>query len=223
MMNDKQSYLEQIDKYYNHKLRSFDLIHIGTTPDTLVRYGAERLPLIMQQSILTKCIRQHTGNRSAHELTRDIIENLPEQIENPIFLIQDKSRESIAIITDTQDKNGNNILIAIKLNDSKDAIKVNSIKSIYGKTNLKEYLQKHSELEQLHIIDNKKAEMLSRLVGFQLPQALIASSYNKKISSAEENVNNKDSLLDRLDKNKNKISNASKDRLERYQDHQTSR
>lgn len=222
-MNDKQSYLEQIDKYYSHKLGRFDFIYIGSTPDTLVRYGAERLPIIMQQSILTKCIRQHTGSRSAHELTRDIIENLPEQIENPIFLIQDKTRESIAIIADTKDKNGSNILIAIKLNESRDTIKVNAIKSIYGKTNLKEYLQKHSELEQLHIIDNKKAEMLSRLVGFQLPQALIASSYNKKISSAEENVNNKDSLLDRLEKNKNKISNASKDRLERYQDHQTSR
>lgn len=222
-MNDKQSYLEQIDKYYNHKLRSFDLIHIGTTPDSLVRYGAERLPLIMQQSILTKCIRQHTGSRSAHELTRDIVESLPEQIENPIFLIQDKARESIAIITDTQDKNGNNILIAIKLNESKDAIKVNSIKSIYGKTNLKEYLQKHAGLEQLHIIDNKKAEMLSRVIGLQLPKALIFSSYNRNLSSTKENVNSQDSLLDSLEKNKNKISNAPTDRVERNQAHRTSR
>lgn len=185
-MNDKQSYLEQIDKYYNQKLGRFDFILVGTTPDILVAYGAARLPLIIQQSILTKCIRKQTGSRSAHELSRDIIERLPEQIEKPIFLIQDKERGSIAIIADSCDKNRNNILVAIKLNESKEAIKVNAIKSIYGKTNLKEYLQKHIELQQLHIIDNKKAEMLSRLVGFQLPQALIASSYNKKYHPQKE-------------------------------------
>lgn len=223
MMNDKQSYLEQIDKYYNKKLASHLLIEFGKTPEILQKFGAPDLPLVMQQSTLTKCVRKKTGSRSAHELSREVIETLPKQIENPIFLINDNARNSIALISDTIDRNSNYILIAIGLNETRKEMQVNEIKSIYGKTNLKEYLQKHSELEQLHIIDNKKAEMLSRLVGFQLPQALIASSYNKKISSAEENVNNKDSLLDRLEKNKNKISNASKDRLERYQDHQTSR
>lgn len=34
-MNDKQSYLEQIDKYYKHKLKSFELICVGTTPDIM--------------------------------------------------------------------------------------------------------------------------------------------------------------------------------------------
>lgn len=209
-MNDKQSYLEQIDKYYNRKLSRFDFILVGTTPDILVAYGAARLPLIIQQSILTKCIRKQTGSRSAHELSRDIIERLPEQIEKPIFLIQDKERDSIAIIADSCDKNGNNILVAIKLNESKEAIKVNAIKSIYGKTNLKEYLQKHIELQQLHIIDNKKAEMLSRLVGFQLPQALIASSYNKNLSFQKGNVNSKASLLDKLEHHKQEVNIKSK-------------
>lgn len=223
MMNDRQSYLEQIDKYYNKKLASHLLIEFGKTPEILQKFGAPDLPLVMQQSTLTKCVRKKTGSRSAHELSREVIETLPKQIENPIFLINDKARNSIALISDTIDRNSNYILIAIGLNETRKEMQVNEVKSIYGKTNLKEYLQKHSELEQLHIIDNEKAEMLSRLVGFQLPQALIASNYNKKISSAEENVNNKDSLLDRLEKNKNKISNASINRLERNQDHQTSR
>lgn len=222
-MNEKQSYLNQIDKYYNHKLSRFDFINVGATPDILVAYGAKKLPMTIQQSILTKCTRKQTGSRSAHELSRDIIEKLPEQIEKPIFLIQDKKRGSVAIIADSCDKNGNNILVAIKLNESKEAIKVNAIKSIYGKTNLKEYLQKHIELQQLHIVDNKKAEMLSRLVGFQLPQALIASSYNNNLSSKKENVNNKVSILDRLEQHKQEIGSAAPDRTDRYKEHNNER
>lgn len=218
-MNDKQSYLEQIDKYYKHRLKSFELIYVGTTPDILVAYGAARLPLIIQQSILTKCIRKQTGSRSAHELSRDIIERLPEQIEKPIFLIQDKERGSIAIIADSCDKNRNNILVAIKLNESKEAIKVNAIKSIYGKTNLKEYLQKHIELQQLHVIDNKKAEILSRVIGLQLPQALIASSYNKNLSFQKGNVNGKVSLLDKLEHHKQEVNIKSKNMPEDNKEH----
>lgn len=53
-------------------------------------------------------------------------------------------------------------------------------------------------LHQLHIVDNKKAERLSRLVGFQLPQALIASSYNMNLAPGQKNVNNKISVVIRL-------------------------
>ena len=59
------------------------------------------------------------------------------------------------------------------------------------KRKLKEYLQKHMEENQLNVIDSKKAEMLSRVIGFQLPQALITSSYNKNISYQNEKVNRK--------------------------------
>lgn len=197
--NDKQAYLEQIDKYYRHSLSRFDVIQLGMTPEILVSYGAQKLPIIMQQSVLTKCIRKKTGSRSAHEISRNIIECLPEQIEQPIFLVQDKERESLAIISDVKDKDGNNILIAIKLDENANSVKVNSVKSIYGKTNLREYVQKEIALNQLHIIDNKKAEKLSRLVGFQLPQALITFDYDKNVSPSNEKVNHKNSVLNKLE------------------------
>lgn len=93
----------------------------------------------------------------------------------------------------------------IRLNEDENSMKVNSIKSIYGKVSLKEYLQKNAEAGQLHIVDDKKAERLSRLVGFQLPQALTAPSYNKNLASGRENVNNKNAVLDKLEKNKQRI------------------
>lgn len=214
-MIDRKSYLKQIDQFYSHRLNRFASIYVGTTPDVLVSYGAPKLPFVIRQSILTKCIRKATGSRSAHELPRDVIENLPEQMEHPIFLIQDKARDSIALISDYQNQNNNSILIAIKLNEDENSMKVNSIKSIYGKASLKEYLQKNAELQQLHIVDNKKAERLSRLVGFQLPQALIASSHNMNLSPEQKNVNNKISVLDKLESNKKRIHETHPEKMEK--------
>lgn len=189
MNSADKSYLEQIDKYYSRKLSSNDLITLGTTPEILVMFGASVLPLVMQQSTLTKCVRKNTGSRSAHELPRSVIETLPEQIRNPVFLIQDKERNSIALICDTKDRHDNNILIAIRLNERRKEIQVNEIKSIYGKTSLKEYLYKHMKLGQLNVIDNKKAGIISRVLGLQLPTTLINSNFNKSIALVPPKVN----------------------------------
>lgn len=145
--------------------------------------------MVMQQSTVTKCVRKSTGSRSAHELSRDIIEKLPEQINNPVFLIKDEERNSIALISDERDIHDNNTLIAIRLNGKRKNVQVNEIKSVYGKTSLKEYLVKNIESKQLYIIDNKKAEKLSRVLGLQLPTTLITSNHNPNISSRSENVN----------------------------------
>lgn len=189
MKSPRNTYLNQINDYYNRSLSSHVLIELGSTPGYLINYGVPDLPLVIKQSTLTKCVRKSTGSRSAHELSRDIIEQLPEQIENPIFLITEKERNSIALISDTEDKMGDKILTAILLNTELNANKVNEIKSVYGKTNLKEFLQKHMNKNQLHVIDNEKAERLSRVIGLQLPKALITSSYIKTIPSVNEKVN----------------------------------
>lgn len=189
MNNPDIIYLEQINKYYNKKLKSYSIIELGMTPDILVSFGAPKLPLIMLQSTLTKCTRKVTGSRSAHELPRSVIESLPEQIKNPIFIIQDKTRNSLALISDAENQQGNKILTAILLDTIQHSNRVNEIKSIYGKTSLKEYLQKNIDLNQLSIVDNKKAEMLSRVIGFQLPQALITFNFDKNIASEQTKVN----------------------------------
>ena len=184
-----KTYLEQLDKYYKKELKSYLTIELGITPDILTQFGASKLPLVMLQSTLTKCTRKVTGSRSAHELPRNIIETLPEQIKNPIFIIQERARKSIAVISNATDKNGNKILIAIRLNSTQGRNQINEVKSIYGKTNLKEYLQKHIDEGQLSIADSKKAEILSRVIGLQLPKALINSSYDKRIAPQSRKVN----------------------------------
>lgn len=50
-------------------------------------------------------------------------------------------------------------------------------------------MKKNIEWNQLNIINHKKAEMLSRVIGFQLPQALITFNFDKNIASEQIKVN----------------------------------
>lgn len=185
-MKYNQTYLEQINKYYSHKLGRYDLIHIGMTPDVLVSYGANKLPLVMQQSTLTKCIRKKTGSRSAHDLDRNMIESLPEQIRHPVLLIEERMRNSFALISDYKDKNGLNMLIALKLNTHIKNIYVNEVVSFYGRNNLEIYIQKH-DLSEIHIIDINKAKQFAGLLGLQLPTTL---QVNEDKPSVIDKLNN---------------------------------
>lgn len=174
---DKKKYLEQIDKFYKGKLDSFKLIEAGTTPRVLLEAGAKPLPLIMKQSTLRKCIREPRGNRSAHQIERQFVEQLPDHLENPVLIINDKKRNSIALINDYKDKNGFNILIAILKEQNVSGNLVNEIKSIYGKEHMKEYLLKEEIRDGLKIVDNKKAKEMFRVIGLQLPKALTTLDY----------------------------------------------
>lgn len=197
----KDIYAAQIEAYYSKTLPTYKLIRLGGTPEILKVYGAPDLPVVMLQSTLTKCIRQETGSRSAHNLPRNVIETLPEQIEHPIFLIRDTGRNSFALITDAVDREGRQILIALRLDTRQNSVNVNEIKSVYGRSNLKEYLQRCAKENRLIVTDMKKAEKLSRVIGLQLPKALTAFSYEHNLPRLQQNVkpqNMRQSVIDRL-------------------------
>lgn len=184
----KDTYSAQIEAYYSRTLPSYKLIRLGDTPEILKECGAPDLPIVMQQSTLTKCIRQVTGSRSAHNLPRNVIETLPDQIENPIFLIRDTRRNSFALIADAVDREGRQILIALRLGNRQNSVNVNEIKSVYGRNSLREYLQRCAQENSLVVTDMKKAEELSRVIGLQLPKALTAFSYEHNLSHQQQSV-----------------------------------
>lgn len=57
-MNIKDTlYLEQIDAYYNKKLKSNVIITVLDTPKYLQELGLNDVPIVMKQRTLQKCIR----------------------------------------------------------------------------------------------------------------------------------------------------------------------
>ena len=84
----------------------------------LQELGAKELPLVLKQSNLRKCIREPSGSRSAHQLSREIIEKVPELVEKPIIVVEEKQRNSLALLCDYKNSAGQNLLIAVKLSEN---------------------------------------------------------------------------------------------------------
>lgn len=183
-----ENYLEQIEKYYQKQLQTNREISLGRTPEVLQRLGAKDLPLIMKQSTLNKCIREKKGSRSAHQLDRTLIEKLPDIVKKPVLIVEEKDRNSFALLSDVQDKDGNNLLVAVRTGENLYGKKVNEVKSVYGKESLESYLQKH-EQQSIHIIDIEKVKRLSPSIGLQLPQPPTALDYDKTIHDSKLHVN----------------------------------
>lgn len=172
---DKQKYLEQIERFYSRRLPSNrEIVVFQYTPQYLIQLGAKQLPIVIKQSTVNKCIRLPKGSRSAHSLGRNIIEGIPDEIRNPIIVVKDKARNTLALICQGVDQDKNNLLVALQLNSLLYGNEINEIKSIYGKEHLSAYLRKQNT-EDVYVINKEKAKMLSPSIGFQLPQPPIKS------------------------------------------------
>ncbi len=181
-------YLEQIEKFYSKKLRSYQIIEVVDTPEYLQNLGAKALPIVIKQKTIAKCIREPHGSRSAHSLDRKMIESLPEQIRNPIIVVEEKQRNSFALISDYKNKIGDHMLVAVKMNETVQNMIVNEVISFYGRQNLNIYLGKHNPSE-VHIIDKNKAKQIASLHGLQLPTTLQSLDYKSKLAQPQDKVN----------------------------------
>ncbi|MCM1125022.1 MAG: hypothetical protein NC429_00985 [Lachnospiraceae bacterium] len=188
MKSKDNNFLYNIEKFYTGELKSNQIIPIEKTPKYLQILGVPPLPIIIKQSTLAKCIRTAKGSRSAHNLDRKMIETLPEQIRNPILVVEEKERNSLALITDYKDQNGLNMLVALKININIQNMPANEVVSFYGRNNLGIYIGKHAKAD-IHIVDKNKAKQLTSLLRLQLPTTLQVLDYTNKLSQGQLKVN----------------------------------
>lgn len=188
MKSKDNDYLKQIEKFYNRKLKSNHIIQVTDTPKYLQDLGAKPLPITMKQRTIVKCIREPKGSRSAHGLDRKMIESLPEQIRNPVLVIEEKERNSFALISDYKNQNGLHMLIALKLNVNVKNMAANEVISFYGRNNLQYYISQHKQSD-IHIIDKNRAKQLASLLGLQLPTPSQELDYTNKLSQLSSRVN----------------------------------
>lgn len=181
MEKKSESYQEQIERFYKNNLQKYEQIKMGDTPEYLISCGAEKLPVILNQSVLRKIVREPSGSRSAHALTKEFVELMPRILSSPALLIKGTDMKRIALLSEQVSKQGNPMLLALELRERE----YNKVTSFYGKENCKAYLERQ---KNVIIIDNEKAKQLSRLLGFQLPMAWKVLDYTYTISENDRNV-----------------------------------
>lgn len=147
-------------------LRSGDLkVDVGRTPPVLRHLGAPDLPVSISRDIIRKAI-----NNVKHFVNMDTIEKLPELMHDPLAVYESATQDNALVLwLDAVDREGDPVLAAVHMNDTRKRIEVNKIASVYGTEEGKKIL--HMERKGLALY---KSEKLSRdnpqYSGLQLPK-----------------------------------------------------
>ena len=99
-------------------------------PQGAMRHFLPRLPVVMRPRILNK------GSNKKHNVDINALFNMPAYISSPIFIFQ-RDEKTLGILTEMMDRNGRNVCVAIEMKrviqEGKDYIEVNDIRSIHGR------------------------------------------------------------------------------------------
>lgn len=148
-------------------LRSGDLkVDIGRTPPVLRNLGAPDLPVSISRDVVRKAI-----NGVSHDVKMETIEKLPELMHDPLAVYDSATQDNALVLwLDAVDENGDPVLAAVHMNDTKKRIEINRVASVYGTRGRMNKIN-HMEGQGLALY---RSEKLSRdnpqYSGLQLPK-----------------------------------------------------
>lgn len=167
-----QVYLDfgrQVDDCLEGKTQMREALQVCMTPDIMQQTGFQALPMHMTQKHLRDCMREKDDSQPHyHGLTIEEIKRLPEELEKPAVLAQSLSREdSVIAILGYREKDGLPVIVSIVPNGKAtyhlERIDSNFITSVYGKEQIREYVQRFIENERMLYINKEKSQELALL------------------------------------------------------------
>lgn len=188
---ENEAFMQQITDLFDGKLRTDDVLKVGTTPYSMRIVGAKAVPLIISQSTVRnsesseKRVRHHT---EGHDIPKETLIGIPDALRNPVFVMKGNRKDSFVIISDTTDQANNNLLFALTLDVRGQKGTVNRIDSIYGKKNMLNYIQKAIAADSILAMNTKKADELSSYIGCQSPKSATILCFDNSITYTDENV-----------------------------------
>src|SRR6202008_2755642 len=111
------------------------VFELGQPSNLCLNAGIPSLPIVVIQSAIKKALGQANGKQDvSHCLTINDIMDLPDYIQNPILVMESESKEdSIVLVTEIIDINGQTVMAVIHLNKSLGVSEVNLIPTIYSR------------------------------------------------------------------------------------------
>ena len=207
--NDKLNYSinvdfrNDVDKWFNNKEesnRKKSFFIVGTTSEVLKKIGVKETTITWDKSKIKKILNDHK------EMTIDIIKDVPNVLENPIVVMQSKTRfNSITLLGEVY-ANGEPVMVAMQLRpEGKGGRLLNYVKisSAYVRNNIQNLI----DTSELLYIDNNKKRTNNWLsaCGLQLPLGLTNYGLLNKITYYTTNVKdeiNKNAFTDALERAK---------------------
>lgn len=126
--DDAARFKNELQDYIDGKLDNRHVFKLGTTPEVMRLVGVYDLPVELSASVLER-------KEAKHSLILENLSKLPEELADPIAVMQSSTiPDAITLITELPTIDRHNMLVAVHLNKRFGEAVINSIRSIYPKT-----------------------------------------------------------------------------------------
>lgn len=162
------------------KIGRGDWLRLGGTPDVLQKLGAKDLPLVMGQRNASKVL--HTK----HQLPLEIVEQLPALLADPVAVFDSATMaNSLVALTEAQ-HNGGPVLSAVHINFQDSVLEVNEVATLFAKDhNPQAWLSAQVHSGRLRYLNKKKAALMQRTGGLQLPRVMHQRGKNRILTEQD--------------------------------------
>lgn len=212
-------FAREVDSWYVNKSefnKKGGQFNVGSTSEALKSIGVKDQNIVWDKSKVKKILNDHP------EMTIDIIKDVPNIIENPVLVMQSKTRvDSITLFGEVY-SNGNPVLVAMQLSPTGKSgriLNLSKIASAYGRNNAQSLIDSS---DILYVDSNKKrTDTWLRALGLQLPVSLTTYGPIGRVTYYSDIVNSKKekgitAFEEALLKAQNKKESASNDKDIRF-------
>lgn len=170
MKNKKQTLEEQVNAVLDGTYKGRHITICEETPKIFQEVGVPNLPFLMTSKhaylAINKDGKYKGENDHYHDLGRELFVLIPKLLQSPTLLLQSpKDKNELLAILSWYDKDKNILICPIKLNgkgyQNYIEIDANITKSVYGRPNLQNYINKNFTQNDILAFDNKKIRDLT--------------------------------------------------------------
>ena len=133
--NGQYEYMKQIYDVMTGKMPSHKTVEVMETPEILKEYGASDLMITIDQKNIRKIAypTNYLGLKQGHNLGFYALEQLPQQLANPVAIAKSKMPNSLFVFTEFLDADNSPVIAAIHLDKNGNIGVSNEVASVYGK------------------------------------------------------------------------------------------
>lgn len=175
------------------KVRGNKPVKVCDTPLILQELGVPDLPIKMRIGIAANTTKKEGIAEHAHELTLDMLEQIPQALNEPVFVMKSATQPGdIVVFTDIKDAQGRSVIVPLTIQkDIGHGDIANVIKSIYGRNAEDLFVAKQVLEKNLLYANTEKSPEWLEGFRLQLPDGLTKQSslLEKSISEKLQGVN----------------------------------
>lgn len=175
-------------------------LKIGTTPFCLRIAGAEAIPLMILGRDLRNCVSGEKASKhnkhehtEKHSISIKTVKKFPEALRNPMCICTGNRPNSLLVISDLLDQNGENIVFPIYLSVKGLNNNINRIQTVYGKKNIQAFILRMEQENKLIAVNKEKIDKCfvnrsNATIELQLPKVENIINLDNSIAYSLANV-----------------------------------